>query len=142
MEKYNYREAMDKDIMDYIVDEIGYLDQMTIEQLEEIAGESEALYERFYDDMFVSDRITGNASGSYTFNRWQAEENICHNFDLLSDAFYEFGLKAEAGAFEAEYLDVTIRCYLLSDVLMDVCERLADNAEALLACMGAENHDR
>lgn len=142
MEKYNYREAMEKDIMEYITDEIGKLDLMTVEELEEIAGESEALYERFYDEMWIADSVTGNASGSYTFSTWKAEENLCHNLDLVAEAFAEFGLKAEVGAFDAEYLDVTIRCYLLGEVLFEVCERIADNAESLLACIGAENHDR
>lgn len=43
------------------------------------------------DRLFVSDSVTWNASGSYTCNSWEAEEYICHNFDLLGEALTEFG---------------------------------------------------
>ena len=66
----------------------------------------------------VADSVTGNASGSYTFHAWQAEENICHNFDLLSEAIEEFGGKCDVLKDGAEACDVTIRCYLLSEVTM------------------------
>ena len=65
--------------------------------------------------MFISDEITGNASGSYTFNRYQAEENICHNMDLLQEACEEFCCEPKID--NAEWCDVTIRCYLLGEVL-------------------------
>ena len=43
------------------------------------------------NDFFNSDSVTGNGSGSYTFNSWAAEENLCHNMDLLKEALNEFG---------------------------------------------------
>lgn len=30
--------------------------------------------------------VTGNGSGSYTCDAYEAEENLCHNLDLLKDA--------------------------------------------------------
>ena len=115
MNKYDYREAMKEDIRNYIN-----------ENSSEVFEDADEIYERFYDDMWIADSITGNASGSYTFNTWKAEENICHNMDLVSEAFADFGLKAESGAFDAEYLDVTIRCYLLSECLYEVAEEIAN----------------
>ena len=38
------------------------------------------------DDLFVTDDVTGNGSGSYTFNTRTAEENLIGNWDLLRDA--------------------------------------------------------
>lgn len=43
------------------------------------------------DTLFTCDSVTGNASGSYTFNTWTAEEYLCHNWDLLGEALTELG---------------------------------------------------
>ena len=71
--------------------------------------------------------MTGNASGSYTFTTWRAEENLCHNMDLLDEACAEFGEDVgDAVKKGAEFCDVTIRCYLLNlcinEVVKDICE--------------------
>lgn len=134
MERHDYREEMRTDILSYIFEEIDGLNDMTAEELEQFT-DRDYIYERFYDDMFISDSITGNASGSYTFSTWKAEENLCHNLDLVEQAFYDFGLKAESGAFEPEYLDVTVRCYMLSDVLFDVADEIATECEERLEAL-------
>jgi hypothetical protein len=40
-------------------------------------------------DLYNRDDITGNASGSYEFNSWQAEENICHMWNEIQDMIDE-----------------------------------------------------
>lgn len=102
MERYNYIEHLKEDINNFI---------------EENKNLS---FDKLYDTMFTSDTITGNASGSYTFNTWQAEENICHNQELLIDALTEFGYSSIPLDMGAETKDVLIRCYLLDSVLNDV----------------------
>ena len=88
---------------------------------------SERDFQTLYDEMFIDDSITGNASGSYTFSTWQAEENIAHNMDLLKEALEEFGGDyGEALEKGAEHCDVTIRCYLLGQVLQEVLEELEE----------------
>lgn len=102
---YNYYESMKEDIKEYLKD----TDCRDYDQL--------------YDEMFIDDSITGNASGSYTFSTYKAEENIAHNLDILKEALDEFGqdynLALENGA---EWCDVTIRCYLLGQVLQEVLD--------------------
>lgn len=78
---YDYREAVKNDVLEYITNEIDFLDYESIEDLEEFLN----------DELWTEDSVTGNASGSYTFNTWEAEENICHNLDLLGEALEEFG---------------------------------------------------
>ena len=95
MERYNYIEHLKEDINNFI---------------EENKNLS---FDELYDTMFTSDTITGNASGSYTFNTWQAEENICHNQELLIDALTEFGYNSIPLDMSAETKDVLIRCYLV-----------------------------
>ena len=117
MEKYDYRQAVREDILDYIKE---HDIQVTDQKREEVQGV-------LYDTLFVEDSVTGNASGSYTFNTWKAEEYLCHNLDLLAEAIDEFG--ADAGTYKdciesAETADVTIRCYLLTECLSSVLDEL------------------
>lgn len=74
----------------------------------------------FYDifnELWICDQVTGNASGSYWFSTWKAEEAICHNIDLAIEALGELGYPDNVNA---ETIDVTIRCYLLHDCLRTV----------------------
>lgn len=121
--KYDYRNAVIEDVREYINDHIDEVKEYITEN--EVTDINE-VYEFFYDDMFVSDSVTGNASGSYTFNAYQAEENICHNLDLLAEACEEFGSSADLLKDGAEACDVTIRCYLLSECLNEVLEDMKD----------------
>ena len=117
---YNYRANICEDIKNYIEEN----------SIKVTAENKDDLYQELYDDLFISDSVTGNASGSYTFNAWIAEENICHNLDLLGEALNEFGCDAtyilERGA---ESCDVTIRCYLLGECLQEVLDELEEEEE-------------
>ena len=119
MEKYNYYEAVKEDVKQYIEDH----------EVKVTTSNREDLEQELYDEMFISDSVTGNASGSYTFNTWQAEENLCHNLDLLKEAFSEFGEPSFDVLESAESCDVTIRCYLLSQCLHEVLDELAEDDE-------------
>ena len=73
---YDYREAVKEDVLEYIRNEINLEDFDTLEELEEHLNET----------LWTEDSVTGNASGSYTFSTYEAEENVCHNLDLLGEA--------------------------------------------------------
>lgn len=113
--KYNYLEALKNDIKNYIEE-----NEATIPTLENI----EDLREHLHDVLWTADSVTGNASDSYTFNRWEAEENLCYNIDLLDEALQEYGYYANALENGAEWCDVTIRCYLLSAAIDEVLEEM------------------
>lgn len=121
MERYNYYEAVADDVREYINNEIN---------LDEWCGDRDGLEEQLNDDLFVSDSVTGNASGSYYCNVWKAEEALCHNLDLLADALEEFGDNSEYLLKNgAEAADVTIRCYVLGSAIAEVLDELeADGA--------------
>ena len=113
---YNYLEAITEDVKTYINDEITRTDW---------TDDRDGLEEKLNDELFVNDGVTGNASGSYTFNAWQAEENLCHNLDLLEEACSEFG--SDIGEYikqGAETCDVTIRCYLLGQAISEVLDEM------------------
>lgn len=110
---YDYRQAVKDDIKALINDE--YMDRL--EEFQDYDEFRENLEERAW----ISDSVTGNASGSYTFSTWQAEENLCHNMDVLADALADFG-----GEFDidkgAEHYDVLIRCWMVSQVIDEAIE--------------------
>lgn len=116
---YNYLETMKSDIKDYIKNEVNTSDYSNREELEE----------RLNDDLWNEDSVTGNASGSYTFNRADAEEYVTDNIDLLAEACKEFGIDNETVckkffAEDWEYFDVTIRCYLLSQAISEALDEI------------------
>ena len=119
--KYDYLKNVREDVLEYIKENYEKEDFANLD------------YDELYDEMWIADSVTGNASGSYTFNTWEAEENICHNMDLLVDALEEFGYLTIDGLNEvirkirsngAEWADVTIRCYLLGQALQEVLDEL------------------
>ena len=120
MEKYNYEDAMREDIRAYLNE--------NWEKGKRISDEDR---ETLHDNMFVSDSVTGNASGSYTCNAWEAEENVCHNLDLLGEALDEFCVEGETlrEKMSGEWADVTIRCYLLGQVEGEIFDEWNDNID-------------
>lgn len=120
MEKYNYLESVTEDVKEYINNEITLSDYENREELEEYLN----------DILWADDSVTGNASGSYTFSSWKAEEYLCHNMNLLAEACNEFGNEVNTELLEnPEACDVTIRCYLLNQAISDVLDELWEDSE-------------
>ena len=120
MEKYNYLENVTADAKQAILENLGYWSFSDREDLEE----------RVNDELWADDSVTGNASGSYTFSTWQAEENLCHNMDELEEACDEFGKDiGEAVKHGAEYCDVTIRCHLLGQAISAALDELEEEGK-------------
>ena len=114
--KYNYLEAVKEDIKNYLLDNISEYDTSDLDDFKE------TLYEYLWDE----DSVTGNASGSYTFNREEAKEYVGDNFDLMVEAYKEFDdtyrLLDCLENFDFETIDVTIRCYLLGQAIDEVLD--------------------
>ena len=109
MSEYNYRESVKEDVLEYIKDEINFEDFDSLEELEE----------KLNNELWIDDSVTGNASGSYTFNNRRAEEYLTHNWDLLKEALDEFGSDESPISKSAEWCDVVIRCYLLGSAISE-----------------------
>jgi len=116
---YNYMNAMTEDIRDYITENINR---------EDYTEDRDGLEEYLNDTLWTEDSVTGNASGSYTFNSWTAKEYVLDNTDLLKEAYTEFGQKEEIADVlcdeKWEEADVTIRCYLLGQAIAEVLDDL------------------
>lgn len=120
---YDYREAMTEDVKQWITDEVNFsrLNRGGLEQ-------------QLNDDLWTADSVTGNGSGSYTFNSVQASLYVLDNMDLLQKAINEFATDpATVGdkfiSEDWEWFDVTIRCYLLRSVISDVLDEMEENGD-------------
>ena len=128
--KYNYLIVTTANILRYIDDEINLRDFT-----DDHGGiDRDALTEHLNDELWTCDSVTGNASGSYTFNRLQAREYVIDNMDLLNEAIETFCVNAEtvADKFTSEnweYFDVTIRCYVLSEAIEKAVDKFLLSVE-------------
>lgn len=117
---YDYKQAMYDDIKEYIDYDLDLSEY----------NDKDELYEYLNDTLWVNDGVTGNASGSYTFNRAKAKEYVLGDpnaVDYIKDMCYEFGTEAaEIGEKfmneDWEYFDVSIRCYLLGQMISEVLD--------------------
>ena len=119
MKNYNYLEAVTADVIDFIRDEIDTTEYT----------DRDALAEYLNDELWTADNVTGNASGSYTFNAYKAKEYIFADPDAVAEALKEFCVETEtiADKFLAqdwEYFDVTARCYVLGQAIEDALDSI------------------
>lgn len=128
--KYNYYEAIKNDVLGYITE------NYTSKELNEAMQDREAFEEELNDALWVEDSVTGNASGSYTFNGAKAKEYILSNranLDILRDAAREFCCEYEMlerfFIEDWEYFDVTIRCYLLYGAISEALNEIENELE-------------
>lgn len=114
---YDYYSAVEDDIYDYI--------QENIDELKEEYNSLSEAEDDLNDTLFIEDSVTGNASGSYTFNSDEAKEYVEANIDLGIEAYESFGLTKgdfyEDCIEHPEKADVTIRCYCLSSAIDKIC---------------------
>lgn len=116
MSHYNYFEDVAEDAKNFICENIDCYDD----------------FDSMFDEMFVSDSVTGNASGSYSFNSYTAQqyvndalwdEEISCLFEAHGEDIFEV---AKNGP---EHLDVCIRCYVLSNLYSDLEEFFQEQKE-------------
>lgn len=123
MERYDYEKAVIDDVERYIKD------HYDTEELKEEFEDRRRFEDKLYDDLRVEDSVTGNASGSYTFNAWKAEEYVCNNLDLLGEACEEFCCGPDILKKGAESCDVTIRCYLLPNAIRTALDHIEEELD-------------
>lgn len=121
MKNYNYLEAVTADVIDYIRENINASDFENREELSECLN----------DDLWIDDGVTGNASGSYTFNSYKAKEYVFADPDAVAEALKEFCVDAETIADKFlsqdwEYFDVTARCFYLCSAIETALDELED----------------
>lgn len=122
MFNYDYLSEMKNDVLAAIRDQYSLADYENRDELEQVLN----------DELWIDDGVTGNASGSYTFNSSRAQEYVSDNMDLLKEALAEFCEDAATTAEhflneDWEYFDVTIRCYLLGQAISEALDEIGDD---------------
>lgn len=115
-----------------------YLQQMKDDILEWIREEGtvvtednrDKVEEELNDRLWVEDSVTGNGSGSYTFNSMKAREYVLEDGeDYVAELIEDFCLDGETVArhlFDWEYWDVSIRCWLLGQAIAAALDELLE----------------
>ena len=127
MQKYNYLEAVKDDVETWLVDNSSQFEEIKdnnkIDGVIDWDGVKDDLNETLWND----DSITGNGSGSYTFNSKKAREYVLEGDGLqyLKELADEGWLTYESiGKYitdcDFESLDVSLRCYFLSQAIEEV----------------------
>ena len=124
---YNYLEAMIEDVKEYLKNEAEY-------DRDDLFYNRNDLEERLYDDLWINDSVTGNASGSYFCNTYRSKECVLDNMDLLSEMCENFGVDAKTIGEkfledEWEWMDVSIRCYLLGKAISEALDEIEEELE-------------
>lgn len=118
---YNYLKNEVEDVKNYILENYDEEDYSLIDK------------DELYDELFGEDAVTGNGSGSYTFNALKSKEYVLDNInlDLLKEASEEFCYNVSNDFLKEEWekMDVTIRCYLLSKAIDEAIKELEEEEE-------------
>lgn len=119
----NFREYIEEtkeNAKEYIKENWRYLEDKTTEEIQ--------------DDLFLADGVTGNGSGSFTFNTYKAQQNIT---ELMFDEDFTNALKWNFGQDlgelikrGAEVVDVTARCLSLYEFdINEIIEEIKEEQE-------------
>lgn len=133
---YNYLEAVKADVRQWMEDNEYYINMADF-------SDADDFMEYLNDSMWTDDSVTGNGSGSYTFNSADAKEYVLADTETVREALSEFCCDAaEIGEKflneEWEWLDVTARCYCLGLAIGEVIEEIRDNIEEAIEAAHAE----
>lgn len=118
-QQYEYKTEMATDILDYIDSNI------TLEDWEFRTD----LEDDLYNELWAENSITGNGDDYYNTETY-CESYLAYNLDLMMEACKEFCVDMKIllqhyhNGDLARYLDCTIRCYLLGEVLHDVLNNI------------------
>ena len=123
---YDYREAVKDAVITYLNENIvSFTNQTKITVKEYVI----AKYNEILEEMELSDDVTGNGSGSFTFSRDIAKEYVLDNLDIVAE-MYENGYITNSHVVDTflygqwESMDVVIRCYLLPIIFSDMVYKM------------------
>lgn len=126
MQKYNYLEAVKDDVKTWLVDNSSQFEKIKDNNKIDGVIDWDSVKDDLNETLWNEDSITGNGSGSYTFNREKAREYVLSDgLQYLEDLVGEGWLTYESigkavTSYDFEGLDVSLRCYFLSQAIEEV----------------------
>ena len=126
---YDYKENIESNIRILLNDEVGQF-----YNLNHYDGDADALAEDLYTYCWNNDFVTGNGSdGCYFTLTSESERAVKDNMNILQDVANDWGEEDKIQqALEEEnwdWLDVTIRCYLLYSCVREIVDGMVEDYE-------------
>lgn len=120
----NYTEEVKSRVLEWIRDNYENKD------ISERLRDREEWEQELNDDLFDEDSITGNASGSFFRNTWKARDMWleCDETEA-QNMIDDFGVDMNEHWCDYEYLDVSMRCYVLGGAISEALDELEGELE-------------
>lgn len=117
---YNYYDAVYADVKEFLDENPDLFDEYE---------DNDDLVDYLDDELWDDDDVTGNGSGSYTYDREKARGYVLDDVESVKKALLEYDVPAEEiiDHFfnnDWEWFDVTTRCYFLYEACRDCVEDL------------------
>lgn len=114
-----YVDDVKNDVMEWIKNNVDLSEYESREDAEEDLN----------DSLWIEDSVTGNGSGSYTFDSEEAKKNVFDDTSAVIDAIVEFCVPKEEVSDhfvrgDWEWFDVTARCYVLGAAISEALDDL------------------
>ncbi len=114
MKKYEYLEEVKDQVIELIKDNYEKGDLVNFDDV--------------YEESWVSDSVTGNASGSYFCNSYKAREALGSDVaELVEEVEAEFGPIKREKLYDWEFIDVSVRCLVLHEAVTEAFDELQDD---------------
>lgn len=126
MQKYNYLEAVKDDVETWLVDNSSQFEEIKDNNKIDGVIDWDGVKEDLNDILWNEDSITGNGSGSYTYNRKKArdylfDDGLQYLEDLVDEGWLTYeSIGKDITDYNFESLDVSLRCYFLSQAIEEV----------------------
>ncbi len=117
--KYDYKKHITNDVKSYIKDNY-HLTNL----YHDLGDDKNLLISTLFDKLVNEDSVTGNGSGSRTFNRYEAERDLLGNWGLMLEAKNSEAPFVDILEEGPEYADCLIRTYVLEPAIRDAVRDL------------------
>lgn len=120
----NYNEEVKICVLDWI------RDNYENKEIGEKLRDREEWEQELNDDLFNEDSVTGNASGSFFCNTWKSRDMWldCDETEA-QNMIDDFGVDMNEHWCDYEYLDVSMRCYVLGGAICEALDELEEESE-------------
>lgn len=127
MKNYNYLEAVKEDVKTWLEDNSSQFEEIKDNNKIDGVIDWEGVKDDLNETLWNEDSITGNGSGSYTFNSEKARSYVLDGDgwqyleDLASEGWLTYeSIGKDVTSYNFESLDVALRCYFLSQAIEEV----------------------
>lgn len=127
MQKYNYLEAVKDDVKTWLVDNSSQFEEIKDNNKIDGAIDWDGVKDDLNEILWNEDSITGNGSGSYTFNSKKARDYVLEGDglqylkELVDEGWLAYeSIGKDVTNYDFEGLDVSLRCYFLSQAIEEI----------------------